>query len=171
VVATGWTVVAIDRREVGRLSSLEHVYSRNLETTAMPRTIPFANSTAPSCDLGEAGQSLWDRIQREYEVEDAASVEVLTQVCLAADRRAELANAIARDGPLVQTTAGMREHPLIKSELAARNFIMKGLRELGLTQQSIQPVGRPPGLTEARRGRQAYRANSAAAPASRPTDR
>ena len=126
---------------------------------------PLANSVAPSCNLGEAGQSLWDRIQHEYEVADAASVEVLTQVCLAADRRAELADAIARDGPLVQTAAGVREHPSIKSELAARNFIVRGLRELGLTQQSIQPVGRPSGSVGRGHGRYADRATSAAAPA------
>jgi hypothetical protein len=163
-------MVAIGQREVGGLSAPEHVYSRSLETTAMPRTMPFANSIAPSCDLGEAGRSLWDRIQTEYEVEDAASVEVLTQVCLAADRRAELAAAIARDGALVQTTAGMREHPLIKSELAARSFIVKGLRELGLTQQSIQPIGRPSGSVGRGRNRYADKATSAAASAARFVD-
>jgi Phage terminase, small subunit len=131
-------------------------------------TIPapaLLNSVSPSHTLGEAGQSLWDRIQNEYAVEDAASVEVLTQLCLAADRRAELAAAITRDGAAIQTEAGLREHPLLKSELAARNFILKALRELGLTQQSIKPVGRPSGLPAMRgMNRNANRSPAARSP-------
>jgi hypothetical protein len=69
-----------------------------MEIVPMPKDLeaPLPNSVAPSCTLGEAGLSLWDRMQREYEVEDAASVEILTQVCLAADRRAELAGSTSK---------------------------------------------------------------------------
>jgi Phage terminase, small subunit len=135
---------------------------RSPPSTSSP---PLLNSIAPSHTLGEAGQSLWDRIQREYAVEDSASVEVLTQVCLAADRASELATVITRDGATIQTKDGPRQHPAAKGELAARAFVIKGLRELGLTQQSIKPVGRPSGLPTMRgQNRNANRSPAARSP-------
>src|SRR5262249_46578539 len=104
------------------------------------------NAVVPSQTLGEAGQSLWDRIQREYGIEDAAGVEILSQICLAADRAAALADAVTRDGVMVQTKDGPRPHLGIRAALSVQTFIVRSLRELGLTTQSVKPVGRPAGL-------------------------
>ena len=46
------------------------------------------------------------------------------------------------DGSVVQTKNGPREHPLLKSELACRSFVVRGLQRLGLADNS-RPVGRP----------------------------
>lgn len=141
----------------------------------MPKDLPpslpttpasaLLNSIMPSSTLGEVGQRLWDQIQREYAIEDVASVEVLSHACVVVDRAAELAAGITHDGAVIQTPSGPRPHPAIKAELAARTFVLKALRELGLTQQSIKPVGRPPSELPTMRGvnRNADRPSSARA--------
>jgi hypothetical protein len=72
---------------------------------------------------------------------------MLLQICGAADRVAEYSETIARDGAVIRTKTGLRDHPLLKHELAARSFIVRALHRLGF---DIEPprdvVGRPPGV-------------------------
>ena len=71
---------------------------------------------------------------------------MLRQICAAADRAAECADVIERDGPMVKSKNGLRDQPLLKHELSARSFIVRSLHRLGL---DIEPThdgpGRPPG--------------------------
>jgi hypothetical protein len=101
---------------------------------------------APPPSLGKAGTKLWVDIKREYRVDDAGGNEMLLQICSAADRAAECAAVIAEDGPVIKTKQGMKDHPLLRHELAARSFVVRSLHRLGL---DIEPtrgtVGRPPG--------------------------
>jgi|SRR6516165_2809421 hypothetical protein len=97
----------------------------------------------PPQKLGEAGLSLWRRIQAEYQIVDVGSVELLVQACLAADRLAEVGAAIEHTGVSVIVRGVPRENPLLKVELAARAFIVKTLRALGIVDESIQAIGRP----------------------------
>jgi hypothetical protein len=118
------------------------------------------NSVAPSQSLNAAGLSLWDRVQVEFGIEDAAGVELLTSACVATDRAAEFAAVIARDGAMIQGKDGPRQHPAVRGELEARAFVVKTLRELGLTTQSIKRLGRPGGVP---RGQNANRPLTAGA--------
>jgi hypothetical protein len=72
--------------------------------------------------------------------------EMLMQICASADRAAECATIIANDGATIRTKAGLREHPLLRHEQAARSFVVRSLHRLGL---DIEPKrdgpGRPPG--------------------------
>jgi phage terminase small subunit len=100
------------------------------------------NQAEPPTHLGETGASLWRSVMSEYRVDDVGGAEALLQVCTTADQAAEYRQIIKRDGPVVQTKNGPREHPLVKAELACRSFVIRGLQRLGLSDNS-RPVGRP----------------------------
>src|SRR5215203_1053537 len=104
-----------------------------------------SNSPAPPRTLGEHGQSLWQAVTTEYGIEDAGGVELLAQACSALDRAEECAGHIADDGVVIRSKAGLKEHPLLKHEIAARSFVVRTLSRLGLDVEAIKPVGRPPG--------------------------
>jgi hypothetical protein len=76
-----------------------------------------------------------------YDVSDPGGRELLTQVCKAADRAAEMRAVIDRDGLTVDTKHGIREHPLLKHELAAQAFMTRTLNRLLAAPR--QSVGRP----------------------------
>jgi hypothetical protein len=84
-------------------------------------------------------------IQSEYAISDGGGVEVLMQACHALDRAEQSAAAIDNDGPIVMTKSGVREHPLLKNELANRAFCVRCLQKLGLNFEQVKNVGRPPG--------------------------
>jgi hypothetical protein len=105
------------------------------------------NALAPPSSLGQAGAKLWERIQSEFRVDDAPGAATLEEICAAADRLAEYAEVIGRDGPLLKTKTGFRDHPLLKIELATRAFITRALHRLNLDVEAPRDtVGRPPGF-------------------------
>src|SRR5262249_17959867 len=101
------------------------------------------NAPNPPRKLGEAGGSLWNRVQSEYLIQDVGGVELLLQACLAADRAEELAAIIDTDGARIMSKSGPKDHPCLKHELAARSFIVRTLQRLGITDEVIKPVGHP----------------------------
>jgi hypothetical protein len=103
-------------------------------------------STAPR-SLGNAGKKLWKSIQEEFRITDAPGLETLLQICLAADRAERCAEEIAQDGQVIRSeSGGMRDHPLIKHELAARSFVVRSLHRLGFDIEAPRiTAGRPPG--------------------------
>jgi len=69
----------------------------------------------------------------------------LAQACSALDRAEECAGHIASDGVVIRGKTGLKEHPLLKHEIAARSFVVRTLSRLGLDVEAIKPMGRPPG--------------------------
>jgi len=102
------------------------------------------NGPPPPRRLGPAGETLWNSIQAEFRIEDCGGQELLMQCCLAADRTEELAATIDEDGARIVGKNGIKEHPLLKHELAARAFICRTLARLGITSEPLKPIGRPP---------------------------
>src|SRR5262249_18092074 len=100
---------------------------------------PATTSISPPRKLGDLGLSLWQSIQDEYKIDDAAGRELLAQACECADRIGRLAEKIDTDGEVIETRSGPKVHPAIKEELAGRNFIVKTLQKLGL---NLEPVRR-----------------------------
>ena len=96
----------------------------------------------PPRPLGEAGLSLWNRIQTEYLIVDSGGVEMLTLAAEALDRAAELRAQIDADGLMNQHG---RENPLLKHELAARAFVSRTLQRLGLDIETVRAPGCPGG--------------------------
>ena len=104
------------------------------------------NPLAPPASLGKAGVTLWEAIHRDYVIEDSGGHEMLLQICGAADSLAEYDQVIERDGPTIRSKTGIREHPLLKHQLAARSFIVRSLHRLNLDIEPTRSVvGRPPG--------------------------
>jgi uncharacterized small protein (DUF1192 family) len=99
--------------------------------------------TPPPRPLGAAGTELWNSIQREYAIGDSGGVELLLQAGALSDRIAELEAEIARTGLMIPTNQGSRSNPLLKEEVAARSLLIRTLQKLGVTEESIKPVGRP----------------------------
>jgi hypothetical protein len=99
----------------------------------------------PPRKLGRHGMALWQRITNEYGVEDAGGVEMLAQGCAALDRAEACGAQIEKDGEMLRTKTGLKEHPLLKHELAARSFVVRTLQRLGLDVEAIKPIGRPAG--------------------------
>jgi hypothetical protein len=104
-----------------------------------------ATTTQPPRKLGEQGQSLWASVMSEYDIADRGGIEILVQLCLALDRAEECAETINEDGPTIMVKGIMREHPLLKCELANRAFVCRSLQCLGLNLEAVKPVGRPRG--------------------------
>ena len=101
------------------------------------------DADAPPSTLGKAGAKLWHALMSEYDIHDAGGLEMLAQACGAADRVTEYSAAIDRDGCTVRGKSGVKEHPLLKHELAARAFVVRTLARLGLDLEPIKSVGRP----------------------------
>jgi hypothetical protein len=107
---------------------------------------PSATSPPPPPGLGAAGLRLWRSIQGEVMIDDAGGLTLLLQMAEAADRAAALAAAVAADGATFKSRGGtIRVHPAVAGELALRGFISRGLSKLGLLDEPVGPVGRPPG--------------------------
>jgi hypothetical protein len=107
---------------------------------------PDVTGPRPSRSLGEHGQRLWSHVVAEYEVGDAAGIELLTQACQAVDRAEALAGHVAEDGEIVRTPNGIKAHPAIREELACRGFVVRTLQKLGLNYEPLRALpGRPPG--------------------------
>ena len=103
---------------------------------------PTADGPPPT--LGKAGATLWRTLTSEFVIDDAAGLTMLAQICAAADRLADYQAAIGRDGLMIRTKQGPKEHPLLKLELSTRAFIMRGLARLGLDAEPLKAIGRPP---------------------------
>jgi hypothetical protein len=85
----------------------------------------------------------------EYEISDSGGTEMLQQACSALDRAENLRLEIDRDGEVIRTRSGVKDHPALKHELACRAFVVRTLARLGLNFEAIKPsVGRPPGYLE-----------------------
>jgi hypothetical protein len=98
---------------------------------------PTSTATKPPRKLAQLGSSLWNGIQTEYVISDAAGIELLMQACEAADRIGRLAEKIDADGEVIATKSGPRIHPAVKEELALRGFVVRTLQALGL---NLEPV-------------------------------
>jgi hypothetical protein len=107
--------------------------------------VPVQTGAKPSRTLGKHGTILWQSIMSEYQIEDSGGIEMLTAACQQLDRAESLREQIDADGEILRSKTGLREHPGLKHELAARSFVVRTLHRLGLDLEAIKPIGRPPG--------------------------
>jgi hypothetical protein len=104
------------------------------------------NPLPPPEGLGAAGSKLWSDLHRDYVIDEASGLEMLRQICCTADKVAEYSDTVDRDGAILRTKAGVKEHPLIRHVQTGRSFIVRSLHKLGL--DIIEPragAGRPNG--------------------------
>jgi hypothetical protein len=97
----------------------------------------------PPRKLGQHGSALWASIHEQYCIVDAGGVATLALIAEEQDRAESCRARIDKDGEVIEQNGVMKEHPLLKRELAARAFVVRGLQRLGLDVEAIRPVGRP----------------------------
>ena len=106
---------------------------------------PALTGTKPARTLGKHGTNLWRAIMSEYRIEDAGGLEMLAAACQILDRAESLREQIDADGDVIRTKTGLRDHPGLKHELAARAFVVRTLARLGLDLEAVKPNGRRAG--------------------------
>ena len=98
----------------------------------------------PPRKLGKNGLELWRSVQAAFGIGDVGGIELLAQACAALDRAEACRAHIDRDGEMVVSkTVGLRNHRLLKHELAARAFVVRTLQKLGITDEPVKAIGRP----------------------------
>lgn len=110
------------------------------------RVVTTDTSGSKPGKLGKPGAALWRDVMAEYEITDCGGLALLASACASLDRAEACKAQIDRDGEMIRGKAGPREHPLLKHELAARAFMVKTLRTLGINiEGAARPgPGRPP---------------------------
>jgi hypothetical protein len=98
----------------------------------------------PPRKLGPHGSALWASIHEQYRIIDAGGLATLALIAEEQDRAESCCAQIAKDGQVIEQNGILKEHPLLKRELAARAFVVRGLQRLGLDVEAVKPVGRPP---------------------------
>ena len=102
----------------------------------------------PPRPLGKHGMALWRSVHAEYLLTDAGGTELLCGACQALDRAEACRAQIDKDGELLRWKGGVREHPLMKAELANRAFVSRSIARLGLDVEALRSgPGRPSGLS------------------------
>lgn len=106
-----------------------------------------SSANDPPRPLGQHGAALWQAIVSSYDVRDEAGRELLCGACQALDRAEALREQIDRDGEILRTKTGLRDHPGLKHEVACRSLVTRSLARLGLEFEPVRAsVGRPPGV-------------------------
>src|SRR5262249_20363219 len=100
----------------------------------------------PPRPLGKYGTALWRRIMGEYEIDDAGGIELLCLAAQALDRAESCREQIDEMGELGKVNGvAVKEHPLLRHEIANRSFVVKTPERLGLAAEPAKAVGRPAG--------------------------
>jgi hypothetical protein len=82
----------------------------------------------PPRPLGDLGRDLWNAIRLNYTPTDYIDAELLYQACAASERAESCRQLIEREGEVITTSSGcMKDHPLLKHELANRAFAARAL--------------------------------------------
>jgi hypothetical protein len=116
----------------------------------MPRKTPLTlvkpaeNGPNPPYNLTGCGLELWNKVMREYNLEDVGGLELLAQACRAAERAESLREQINSDGEVIRARGTVKDHPALKHELANRAFVCRTLARLNLDMEPVRAsVGRP----------------------------
>jgi hypothetical protein len=105
---------------------------------------PRSDAEGMPPDLGPEAQAFWRSCMREYRIVDPAGISLLQGCCLAIHRAQRCRILIDRDGEIVQTKHGPKDHPLLKIEALNLSLAARLIRALGLDVEPIRSVGRPP---------------------------
>src|SRR5262245_65475862 len=106
--------------------------------TIVSGSVPTLADPPPT--LRETGATLWRSIMAEYAIADSGGRAILEQACASADRAAECAAIIAEQGAVISTKHGLKDHPLLRHETAARDLVRRLLTRLGLAVEAMVPT-------------------------------
>jgi hypothetical protein len=80
--------------------------------------------------LSAESAALFERLSAEYEISDGAGLALLRAVCESLDRVAQAREIIRRDGIIVETANGPKQHPACAVERDSRTAVFSGMRLL-----------------------------------------
>jgi hypothetical protein len=102
----------------------------------------------PPSQLGLPGAELWRSILAEWVIDDAGSLAVLLEACVARDTAERLRQSISETGDVIGTgNGGTKANPLLTVELNARGLTARLLGQLRLLDgEPRRGPGRPPNL-------------------------
>lgn len=94
--------------------------------------------------LSLEAKSLWDAVLSDYILEPAD--QAILKVGLENyDRAQSCREAIDREGVTITDPSGrVRAHPALQAEKQALSVYLQAFRLLGLNEEPVKPVGRPP---------------------------
>ena len=106
---------------------------------------PEPVSPPPPDGLDATGAALWSELVGTYEWDDPAAYRALLEACFAIQRAERCRKLIDEQGEVAKTKAGLKSHPLLRDEVAARALGCRLLARLGTDLEPIRAIGRPPG--------------------------
>lgn len=100
----------------------------------MMQTRKKPTTPKPPAGLSAEAADLWVRTLGEYEINDAASLALLAQLCEALDGIRACQKQVRVDGLMICGASGqLRPHPLLTSEAEYRRAVLACTRALRLT--------------------------------------
>ncbi|MBZ5500493.1 MAG: P27 family phage terminase small subunit [Acidobacteriia bacterium] len=105
------------------------------------------NAVKPPKNQSKKARILWRELQAEYQIEDAAGLDLLADYCQFFDRREQARVLIRQNGPTVlDRFQQIQVNPACRVERDSSAAMIKILRQLNL---DVEPTrdrpGRPPG--------------------------
>lgn len=92
----------------------------------------------PSDDLADSGRALWLEVSRTYVIDTESDRLQLLQCCRVADLCDTLHEVVQRDGPLADSSQGVRTHPAVVELRHQRVLLARLLAALGVSSEAVQ---------------------------------
>src|SRR5215831_2001103 len=103
--------------------------------TLRPRFNPVVKLTAPPKHLDEEEAALFRRLVAEFQIDDSASISLLTVAMEAHQRAREAGITLAEEGTVIKNRFGARTaHPAVAIERDARNDYLRAMKTLNLSR-------------------------------------
>jgi P27 family predicted phage terminase small subunit len=100
----------------------------------------------PPKNLSKKSKKLWKELQGEYQITDAAGLDLLTDYCEFYDRRQRAREIIQDDGiTVLDRFKQVQAHPACRVERDSSAAMTRILKQLNLDIEPLKTVGRPPG--------------------------
>jgi hypothetical protein len=100
----------------------------------------------PPDHLKKDGITLFEQISREYSIDDAGGIALLTTAAECLDRMREAQAEIDQHGVLLSDRYGNQKlNPACSLEKDARNGFLAAIKSLNLDLEPLKSPGRPPG--------------------------
>lgn len=95
----------------------------------------------PPAGLGESGRALWLEVARSYEMDHEQDRLQLVQVCRTADLCDRLHEVVVTEGPLAESSQGIRTHPAVVELRQQRIVLARLLAALGVPSEASPARG------------------------------
>jgi P27 family predicted phage terminase small subunit len=108
---------------------------------------PKRPGIGPPASLSKPAAQWWEKLMREYSIDDQAGLLLLETTLQAWERMREAQTTIREEGPIIRGDGGRPfAHPCIAIERDSRIAMLHGFKALNLSVEPLRPgPGRPPG--------------------------